>query len=306
MNLKLTLKLLAPFSILSLPGLSFAQNSYRFLEVGLFGSGNSIDLSNPGQFETFIQSAYTLFLTICIVAAVIMIVIHGLEYMLTSIPMVKVTAKGRLWSAIGGLIIALTAWIFLYTLNPKFVDLNLDLGRVLINNNSLVPGEIEDDGDIENPGGNSATTPGGGESTTCNDCVKLSDYDIPSKPPGLGCKSPGPCQINRAVAEKLKLLTTFLSVQGVSGWLISESWPPTYNHKNTCHKAGTCVDLSLQGNNSVERINLVFQGATANGLRAVYEVKTEREKDTLIANGVTGTVSNYSHITGPHFSIYNN
>lgn len=136
-------------SILTFPGSVLAQNAYKFLEVGLFGTGDTIDLTNPAQFETFIKSAYTLFLTICIVAAVIMIVIHGLEYMLTSIPMVKVKAKGRLWSAIGGLLIALTAWLFLSTLNPKFVDLNLDLGQILINNNSapVTNGEGGDDND---------------------------------------------------------------------------------------------------------------------------------------------------------------
>ncbi len=131
MKNKISLKtILAAPILLTVPSVALAQNAYKFLEIGLFGTGDSIDFTVNGQFETFIKSAYTLFLTICIVTATIMIVIHGLEYMLTSIPMSKVKAKGRLWSAISGLLIALTAWLFLYTLNPKLVDLNLNLNQI--------------------------------------------------------------------------------------------------------------------------------------------------------------------------------
>ena len=42
------------------------------------------------------------------------------------------------------------------------------------------------------------------------------------------------------------------------------------------------------------------------GLRAVYEVKTQAEKDTLIKNGVTGNIIVVSWVTGPHFSVYKN
>jgi len=84
------------------------------------------------QYSSFIPYAVNLVNTILVLAVLLSIIVFaygGIRYMFSSVPGVKTEASGQLKSAIGGLLIALSAWLILWTINPKLVEFNLSLDQ---------------------------------------------------------------------------------------------------------------------------------------------------------------------------------
>jgi len=78
-------------------------------------------------------------------------------------------------------------------------------------------------------------------------------------------------------------------------------------HQNSCHAAGTCVDIDCAGTCSVTEINTVISTAEQNGDRAVYEVITiERYQELLRAGVSPENLAQIGHASGEHFSLYGN
>ncbi len=82
------------------------------------GAGGGVDL---GQ---YLGDIFKLGIGLCGVFAVLMIVIGGLEYTMTEKVASKEDAKSRISGAIVGLLLALSSYIILYTINPDLVKLN--------------------------------------------------------------------------------------------------------------------------------------------------------------------------------------
>jgi hypothetical protein len=59
--------------------------------------------------------------------AVLLIVVGGLQYILSEVPGVKSSGKERISNALVGLILALSAWLILNTINPDLINFKLDL-----------------------------------------------------------------------------------------------------------------------------------------------------------------------------------
>ena len=59
--------------------------------------------------------------------AVLIIVVSGLQYILSEVPGIKSSSKGRIGEALIGLILALSAWLILNTINPDLINFKLDL-----------------------------------------------------------------------------------------------------------------------------------------------------------------------------------
>jgi hypothetical protein len=89
---------------------------------------------------------------------------------------------------------------------------------------------------------------------------------------------------------------------------VTEAMPPSRPHKSSCHNNGTCVDYSKAGGMTPAEVSRVINAANANGLRPVYEVVTQSQKDTLVAGGVPEAYVKVlgDWISAPHFSIYAN
>ena len=88
-------------------------------------------------------------------------------------------------------------------------------------------------------------------------------------------------------------------------WQITEAYPPTANHQNSCHSAGTCVDANCTPSCSGTQIKEFIAAAEGSGLKPVYEVRTQGEYDSSKNIGVP--IKNLDvelKITGPHFSVY--
>jgi cell wall-associated NlpC family hydrolase len=92
---------------------------------------NATDASNLGK---YLNLMITIFIGICAVLAVIMIVVGGVEYMTSELISSKEHGKERIQGAIFGLLLALGAYLILFTINPDI--LNTDL-------NSLVPATVK-------------------------------------------------------------------------------------------------------------------------------------------------------------------
>ena len=84
--------------------------------------GGSIDVNNPGK---FFQSVFNTLLAIAATLAVIMIMYGGVIYMTSDAWTKKDEAKGVIWNAIQGLVLALVSYLILYTINPEILNIRI-------------------------------------------------------------------------------------------------------------------------------------------------------------------------------------
>ncbi|TSC61687.1 MAG: Uncharacterized protein G01um101448_204 [Parcubacteria group bacterium Gr01-1014_48] len=82
------------------------------------------------NFNTYVPIAFNIAIGIAGVLAVIMIIVGGLQYMSTDAISGKSEAKSRITAALGGLLLALAAFIILQQINPKLVNFNLPIVNV--------------------------------------------------------------------------------------------------------------------------------------------------------------------------------
>lgn len=73
---------------------------------------------------TYIKYIYLFGISLVGVAALLSLVISGLMYMLSDTVVSKEDARKYIWGAISGLILALAAYLILYTINPNLIKLN--------------------------------------------------------------------------------------------------------------------------------------------------------------------------------------
>lgn len=90
------------------------------------GGGN---LFNP-NIVPYLQNIFSFSVAIAGGLAVIMIVIGGIKYMMSEAITDKGDAKDQIQSAVKGLLIALTAYVLLYTINPDLVKLRFNITSV--------------------------------------------------------------------------------------------------------------------------------------------------------------------------------
>jgi len=135
----------------------------------------------------------------------------------------------------------------------------------------------------------------------CPKCVSLTSQ-------GLTCKESNSCKVDPALASRLVALKN-----GFSGtWMVTEAYPPTYNHTNACHQLGTCVDAGFRGQTTYTATNVASfaNAAKQAGLRPVFETKSCTLRDAARKAGVTAYCTadggGYERITGDHFSLYGN
>ena len=110
----------------------------------------------------------------------------------------------------------------------------------------------------------------------------------------------------------MNVLKTELEKRGIktSDWQITEAWPPTTEHKNECHRYGTCFDANTT---DMANITKFSEAANVAKLRAVYEVGSQEEankiksqlsKDAKVEILVLPPINGKAQITAPHFSVY--
>lgn len=251
----------------------YAQNEYTVL-APLPGTTNC-DVG-PGCDQTSLQkylpAIFNLSIGIAAAMAFVAITWGGILYATSDAIMGKEQGKEWITNAVWGLLLVIGAWAILNTINPNILEFNLSLERPSIKT------------------GAPNISVGTG---VCLNCLSLTASNIPVKP-GAGTTVAGSLQ-PRLIELNARL--------GGGGWQVTEAYPPTRAHQNSCHGTGTCVDANVLVSNP-SNINAFARAARQSGLTPVYEVKTQSEKDTLIASGVTATIDVEPSITAPHFSLY--
>ena len=101
-----------------------AQTNYVPLSPLPGASTQEISAGNVGS---YLQTLFTIAISIAGVLAVLMIVIGGLEYLLSEAFTSKADAITRIQAALWGLIIILASVVILNTINPDLLNINLTL-----------------------------------------------------------------------------------------------------------------------------------------------------------------------------------
>ena len=81
----------------------------------------------PIDFDTYITKAYTFSIALSFAIAVVMLVIAGFQYFGSESFTKKEDGKNRIWAVIQGLLLIITAYIILNTINPDLVNSKLSL-----------------------------------------------------------------------------------------------------------------------------------------------------------------------------------
>lgn len=71
--------------------------------------------------SSYVKGIYAFALGIVVITALAVLVVAGFMYMLSGTVTTQEKAKEYLWGAIGGLILALAAYLILYTINPDLL-----------------------------------------------------------------------------------------------------------------------------------------------------------------------------------------
>ncbi len=281
----------------------------------------------------YLISVLGLLIGIAGLIGVIRLVTCGFELLLSPGESQRSHAKECIWKVVLGLLLAISAFVLLRTINPVLITPTFvlpttpvtpiagsqstpttpgwyyayDAGRT---GNEVFSGRFSDQTQCQ-----TAETSTARQTTVtrpcfqvtaqapagCSSCVNLS---VPAKVPGQGCRAPGPCQITASMNSRLQAL------QGlVTGWWVTESYPPTRTHQNPCHNNGTCVDADYtDGRSGATDVLNFINAASSVGLRAVYEVTSISQYNVLLNAGVPSENlwNGSGWITGNHFSVYNN
>jgi hypothetical protein len=263
----------------------------------------------------YIPFVFKLLIGLSAAAAVLMIVYGGIQYMTTDAIMKKEEGKKQIQNAVFGLVLVISAWLILNTINPGLLKFDLNIESITTKSG---------------PEGHWPSSPNwfsnGKITTSCPGCAtsggltynispaNLAKFDCQNcKPFGSDIPFGGNTNTNVDVemSTKLSALNNGLKQQDVS-WQVTEAFPPVVNHASGCHYTGNCVDAKPI-NPTGANLKRFIQTSQNNGLGAQYEVKTVKEQETVIANlkaaGMTGDLTNkvivVPTINGAHFSVYN-
>lgn len=77
--------------------------------------------------ERYIKGIFTLIIAIAGGLAVVRIIFGGILYMSTDAFEGKSDAKNTIQNALWGLLLAISAWLILYTINPDLIEFNLTI-----------------------------------------------------------------------------------------------------------------------------------------------------------------------------------
>jgi len=115
------------FGLFFVASFANAQYGYHLLaSIPTIKEGEGVTLS------VYMQAIYQLIIGLGIIFAVVMIAVGGVQYVMAIIPSAKQEGKSRIVGAIFGLILLLSSWVILNTLNPQLLKAGLNLPGITI------------------------------------------------------------------------------------------------------------------------------------------------------------------------------
>lgn len=255
--------------------------------------------------EKYLPGAFNLMVGVAAALAFIMITWGGVMYATSDALSSKTEGKGYIENAVWGLLLVIGAWVILNTINPQILKFDSVLPRAEIRTGPGVTGGGSGGGTSGSVGcqGSCPYSYTNGSTVInykdCSDCSASNSFglDIKNKVVnGVDAK------MNTELGNSLKGVKETLGSS--NSFQVTETWPPTVNHKAQGQYDGTSVDVKLY-NPTVANINSFIDTAGAKGLRVVYEVKDEAQRQSLISQGVpAGSIIAVGYITAGHFSVY--
>ena len=257
------------FFITLIPALSFGQISTTSRGyIPLEPLPGISEANQPVNFDTFISGLFRFSIGFAAALAVVMIIVGGIQYLSTDAWQGKSEGKERIKNALAGLLLAISSWIILNTINPELTSINLSLPSPNVdftggidpcrNADGSRNNECDSQGNPVGPGqtmsGQCKFRTQTGEITnvacTCDNCSNISNYQKVRTQNSAIYK----LALNKNLLEKLTkfdelvrntdLKATYPGYKDESIWYITEGWMPTYAHKDSCNLNGTCTDIS--------------------------------------------------------------
>lgn len=257
---------------------STTWGNYQLLE-GIPGQSSA-----QSDLPSYVTSILNAGLMLIVLSAVFMVTVGGFLYLTSAGNTSKAgTAKSIIQDSLVGLGLAMLAYLILYVINPDLVTLKFSQ----ISPSAPAPSQAIPPSSVPT-GPPAAGCPVGIPCAACSGCEAIS---------GVDHKSCGgtPCQLNTALLAKIR------NIHGVSGWRITEAWPPTVTHSSSCHQNGTCADLNNSGGSTdATAIKKYYDAFLAAGLSVLYESKN---CTPYIAAGVTNCKSYPTMTNGSSFHV---
>lgn len=260
------------------------------------------------ELNTYIPGIFRLTIAIAGALAIIMIVVGGVEYLSTDAISGKTEGKSKITNALIGLLLAISAFIILNTINPQILNFDLSIKRPP---EILPPPPISGDTCMAiNP----TTKELSSVSCSCVDCETIGlaqnnpRHILPLKP-GAGNL------LSKTSAEMLEEFKDEMFVLGYdhTEWWITEAWKPTTGHISICHIRGNCADVNLVPApdlslplkpEEIKRVKDFFTAASKAGITSLQMEVPDNAIAPLQAAGVTGRLSPLPpQATGIHFHM---
>ena len=209
----------------------------------------------------FLPAVFQLGIGIAGILAVIYIIVGGIQYLSSDAINNKSAGRERIQNALWGLLLAISAYAILSTINPNLVNLNLSI--------AVLP----QGGAISNNLGTTTPNPGAAGSR-CSNCVVATGF--PAKSPAQnGCSTDpviNPAGVCVVAPQMMTELQKIAQAMNVRNWQVTEMYPPTVYHIDPCHSNGTCVDATV-ADTSVSSLATFFKAIEASGASSyTYEV----------------------------------
>ncbi|MFA5840928.1 MAG: M15 family metallopeptidase [Candidatus Paceibacterota bacterium] len=229
------------------------------------GKLKSFDPIGDNKLGAYLNLMIKIFIGICAVLAVIMIVMGGIEYMMTELVSGKEAGRERIRNALLGLLLALGAYTLLNTINPNILITDIPLP----NQGIIVTLEPE----LESPqtavltdeGAPSGPTPGcpegigrtAGGISVCNSIVaKVNDMITAAKNANPSCVLTGGGY--RSLARQVELRQKNCHGDTTNKNPNPACNPPTALPGNSRHQQGLAIDFQSSGRLIETRDNVCF------------------------------------------------
>lgn len=242
------------------------------------GKLTTFDPAGPNKLGIYLDIMLKIFIGICAVLAVIMIVVGGIEYMTSELLNTKEQGRHRINGAIFGLILALSAWTILNTINPALLSTKLDsLESVTVEvetNQELATDLIPDDGTKTPPAGAIAKCSSGVQKTSsgmiaCNDIgVKLDAMVLKAREANINLTGGGFRTFEEQTALRKKNCTDVNNSKTCK--------PPTATPGRSMHESGLAFDLKCNGVKITDQTNDCYKWLASNaGTYGLYNLPSE-------------------------------
>lgn len=248
---------------------------------------NSLDGSD---FPGYIKAIYRLALIIIVLSAVVMISIGGFMY-LTSAGNTSAlgSAKGVIYDAIIGLVIALVAWLLLNVINPDLVNISI---------NSLSPVTLPTPAPTP-PGAPPATPPGtppAGSGTGCGGYSVSGINSSQCSDASQGLSDILQCMNNKFPGTKL---TSISDSAGFSTCKNNWNDSACAHSKTSCHYGGGASKTASECQKS-QAADISIRGASgAVDLNMARAIKSAASACGARVNDESGTSAPHIHISAP-------